>query len=242
MNDHWGQRPEHEPPSGWIWWLALMLGVAALVGFLAWQYPDAIEDRDDWGWLTYLVILLALVTISSRVGSQLRRKQFAKYATLWIGVFLVLLVGYTYRLELGDIGNRVIGEVLPYRATNLSTGEVRLRADIDGHYRVEALVDGKPVRFLIDTGASGVVLSPGDAIRLGYDPRRLRYTRTAETANGTVRSAPIRLEFISVGQIQMLDFPASVNEVDMSDSLLGMSFLARLRSFEVRDGMFIMRQ
>jgi aspartyl protease family protein len=97
------------------------------------------------------------------------------------------------------------------------------------------------VRFLIDTGASGVVLTPGDARRLGFDPRRLRYTRIAETANGTVRSAPIRLDFIAVGQIRMLDFPASVNEADMTDSLLGMSFLSRLRSFEVRDGLFIMR-
>lgn len=219
-----------------------MLGVAAFIGFLAWQFPDAIESRDDWGGLAYGVILLVLVSSSIMVGRRLRLKQSVKYAAAWAGVFLVILVGYAYRIELGDIGNRVVGEVLPYRATNVSTGEVRVKASIDGHYRVEALVDGKRVRFLIDTGASGVVLTPDDAIRLGYDPRRLRFTQIAETANGTVRSAPVRLDFISVGQIQMLNFPASVNEVDMSDSLLGMSFLARLRSFEVRDGTFIMRQ
>lgn len=219
-----------------------MLGVAAFIGFLAWQFPDAIESRDDWGGLAYGVILLVLVSSSVMVGRRLRLKQSVKYAAAWAGVFLVILVGYAYRIELGDIGNRVVGEVLPYRATNVSTGEVRVKAGIDGHYRVEALVDGKRVRFLIDTGASGVVLTPDDAIRLGYDPRRLRFTQIAETANGTVRSAPVRLDFISVGQIQMLNFPASVNEVDMSDSLLGMSFLARLRSFEVRDGTFIMRQ
>ncbi len=241
MDDPWRQRPEPEPPSSRLWWLALIVGVVAFVGFLAWQYPDAIESRNDWGGLAYSVILLILVSSSIMVGRRLKLKQTVKYAAAWVGVFLVFLVGYTYRLELGDMGNRVVGEILPYRATNLSTGEVRLRADVDGHYRVEALVDGKTVRFLIDTGASGVVLSPGDAKRLGYDPRRLRYTRIAETANGTVRSAPIRLDSISVGRIRMLDFPASVNEVDMSDSLLGMSFLARLRSFEVRDGTFIMR-
>lgn len=242
MDDPWGQRPEHERSSGWGWWLALMVGVAAFVGFLAWQYPDAIESRNDWGGLVYSVILLVLVSSSIMVGRRLKLKQTVKYAAAWVGVFLVFLIGYTYRLELSDIGSRVIGEVLPYRATNVSTGEVRLKADRDGHYRVEALVDGKTVRFLIDTGASGVVLTPVDAIRLGFNARRLRFTQTAETANGTVRSAPIRLNFISVGQIEMTDFQASVNEADMSDSLLGMSFLSRLRSYEVRDGMFIMRQ
>ncbi len=103
------------------------------------------------------------------------------------------------------------------------------------------MVDGTPVRFLVDTGATSVVLSPNDARRLGYDPAKLSFTGFADTANGTVRTAPIRLGNLVVGDIRLTDLPAEVNQAAMGSSLLGMRFLDHLRSYEVRDGMLTMR-
>ena len=103
------------------------------------------------------------------------------------------------------------------------------------------MVDGTPVRFLVDTGVTSVVLSPNDAERLGYDPAKLSFTGFVRTANGTVRTAPIRLGNLVVGDIRLTDVPAVVNQAAMGSSLLGMSFLDRLRSYEVRDGVLVIR-
>ena len=97
-------------------------------------------------------------------------------------------------------------------------------------------------RFLVDTGASGIVLSPADAMRIGFDPVELSFTGYAETANGTVRTAAVRLGSIEIGPIRIDDLPATVNQAAMRGSLLGMSFLERLRSYEVRDGALILRR
>ena len=151
-------------------WLALVLGVAALVAFLAWRFPDAIYSDHDWLRLVYLVLLLALVSSSVLAGRRLRLKGVAKAAALWAVIIVVLALGYGYRLELGAIGERVLGELLPHRGTPAGDGEVRFPAGLDGHFRIEALVNGTAVRFLVDTGASSIVLSPADARRIGYDP------------------------------------------------------------------------
>jgi aspartyl protease family protein len=166
----------------------------------------------------------------------------AKAAGLWALIIMVLALGITYRLELGAIGERVLGEFLPHRGSRLGENEVRFPVGADGHFRVEALVDGTPIRFLVDTGASGIVLSPADARRIGFDPDQLRFTGFAETANGTVRTAAVRLGSIEIGPIRFDDLPASVNQAAMRGSLLGMSFLERLRSFEIRDGALILRR
>ena len=111
---------------------------------------------------------------------------------------------------------------------------VALERDGRGHYRVEAAVNGVPVAFMIDTGASDIVLSPADAERLGLRPDRLRYTGRASTANGEVALAPVSLREIRIGQLTLRDVDAVVNRSPMPFSLLGMSFLASLEGWEAR--------
>ena len=110
-----------------------------------------------------------------------------------------------------------------------------------GHYLVEAMVNGEPVDFLVDTGASDIVLTMGDAERLGLQPATLRFTQRFATANGEVRGAPVVLREIRIGQFSQFDVPASVNEAPLRISLLGMSFLERLNGYEVRDGRLVLR-
>lgn len=243
MGGPWGTGPRRSPTAvGWLLWLALVLGVVALVAFLAWRFPDAIYSDNDWARVVYLVLLLVLVSSSVLAGRRLRLKGVAKAAALWVVIIAVLALGYSYRLELRVIGERVLGEFLPHRGTVVGDDEVRFPVRNDGHFLIEALVDGTPVRFLVDTGASDIVLSPADARRIGFDPENLAFTGFAETANGTVRTAPVRLGSVAIGPIRMSDLPASVNQAAMRGSLLGMSFLKRLRSFEMRDDVLILRR
>jgi aspartyl protease family protein len=223
-------------------WLALLLGIGALVAFLLWRFPDAIYDEQDQVHLVRLLLVLVLVASSILAGRRLRLRGVAKAAGIWVLIIAVVGFGTAYRLELGAIGERVLGEFLPHRGTVLGEDEIRFPAGADGHFRIEALVDGTPIRFLVDTGASRIVLSPADAERIGFDPASLHFTGFAETANGTVRTASVRLGAIEIGPIRIDDMPASVNQAEMRGSLLGMSFLERLRSFEVRDGTLILRR
>jgi aspartyl protease family protein len=105
-----------------------------------------------------------------------------------------------------------------------------------GHFSLTARVDGVPVDFLIDTGASAVVLSPDDARRIGLLPGRLRFTRRVATANGIVRAAPVTLRELRIGQLALWGLEAFVIEAPMPVSLLGTSFLARLASWSVEGG------
>jgi clan AA aspartic protease (TIGR02281 family) len=119
--------------------------------------------------------------------------------------------------------------------------EYVIDAGAGGHFLVEAVVNGAPVTFLVDTGASDVVLTMADAKRLGFRPENLRFTQRFASANGEVRGAPVVLREIRIGQFSVFDMPASVNEAPLRISLLGMSFLKRLQGYGVEDGRLILR-
>jgi clan AA aspartic protease (TIGR02281 family) len=110
-----------------------------------------------------------------------------------------------------------------------------------GHYVIEAAVNGAPVTFLVDTGASDIVLTMADAERLGFHPATLRFTQRFATANGEVRGAPVVLREIRVGQFSLFNAPASVNEAPLRVSLLGMSFLQQLNGYGVENGKLVLR-
>jgi clan AA aspartic protease (TIGR02281 family) len=109
------------------------------------------------------------------------------------------------------------------------------RAGPLGHVVVTAAVNGAPIRFLVDTGASTVALSTADARAAGINPDALVYNKTTTTANGAVRVAPVLLREIRIEQLSVENVPAVV-ATNLSGSLLGMSFLSRLKGFEMRDG------
>lgn len=119
--------------------------------------------------------------------------------------------------------------------------EYVVAAGPNGHYLIEALVNGTPVTFLIDTGASDVVLTLDDARRIGLEPRTLAFTQRFATANGEVRGAPVVLREIRIGQFRLFDVTASVNEAPLGVSLLGMSFLEQLSGYQVERGRLILR-
>jgi len=115
--------------------------------------------------------------------------------------------------------------------------------DARGHFQVDALVDGQRLNFMVDTGASVIALTASDAARLGIHPAADEFVAEVRTANGTVRAAPTELDAVEVGDLVVRDVPALVlPDEALSDNLLGLSFLSRLRRFEFSDGKLVLEQ
>jgi aspartyl protease family protein len=120
--------------------------------------------------------------------------------------------------------------------------EGRIAKSADGHYWAAAEVDGAPVRFLVDTGSSAVTLTAADAARLGIDVARLRYDRPVLTAAGGEQGASIMLDHIDVAGARVEHVAAVVMRGGLPASLLGMSYLGRLSSFQATpEALFLSR-
>ena len=120
---------------------------------------------------------------------------------------------------------------------------VEVRSDSRGHYQLEGTVDGRRLDFMVDTGASVVALRERDAARLGIHPVPRDYTASVSTANGTIKAAPVSLSSLEVGGIRIYDVRAMVlPDEALSGNLLGMSFLSRVRRFEMANGRLVMEQ
>ncbi len=113
---------------------------------------------------------------------------------------------------------------------------VRVAKAADGHFWTRATADGRGVDVLVDTGASAVALTPADARGMGVRPEALAYDRTVVTAAGRARAAPVTIARLSVGPVEVRDVPALVVEHGLERSLLGMSFLGRLKGFSADAG------
>ncbi len=118
--------------------------------------------------------------------------------------------------------------------------EMTVKANANGHFIVRGEVNGEPVNFVIDTGATDIILSADDAERIGFRAHQLDYSKAYRSANGIVRGAPVQLRHLRIGQIEMYELPASVNEVNIGISLLGMTFLKRLDGYEVSGDRLVM--
>ena len=115
--------------------------------------------------------------------------------------------------------------------------------DKRGHFRVAGAVDGRQMDFLVDTGASTVVLPEKEAARLGVRPSERDYSAKVRTANGTVRAAPLKLKKIEIGWLRLTDVDALVlPDAALSENLLGLSFLSRLRRFEFAQNRLVLEQ
>ena len=216
-------------------------GLAGLTILLLTRFPGAIEGGWDWADLTYLLVLALVIGSGTLLWRDIGLKFAVNSVVVWIGIFALLVLGYSFRHDLERLWGRVGGELRPSAGQQAGPRALAYRLSDGGHYYIEAIVNGARIRFLVDTGATDIVLSRADARRAGFDPGRLRYSKVYSTANGTVRGAPVTLRRLDVGPLRFSDIRASVNEGQMRGSLLGMSFLRQFRSYEVKDGVLTLR-
>jgi len=154
------------------------------------------------------------------------------------GLLLVSLIGREEAALLPSAADAARGQQASRPAVSVS--ELVLQAGPHGHFIVAAAVNGKTITFLVDTGASAIYLTPEDAKRLGWPPQRLTFSERYSSAAGEVRAAPVTLRSLRIGQLELFDLPASVGEQPSDISLLGMSFLKRLDSYQVRGDRLIL--
>ncbi|MGB0747996.1 MAG: retropepsin-like aspartic protease family protein [Magnetospiraceae bacterium] len=226
--------PGGSPPSGGggrryaIFLVLLAIGVALLI----WRFPAVVDDTDAIMRLVAAFAWIALIgTFFLHRGFRL--KKAARDAAIWLGIGLTLFLGYTFREDFGYVAGRLGAELVPGSGSQEAGGAMRFVKGPDGHFHVEAFVNNTPIRFLVDTGASVVVLSQADAARLGYDPQDLRFSHVAETANGRITMAPLRLSEVRIGDIRVGNVRAAVNGAPMNVSLLGMSFFNEIGGFSM---------
>ncbi len=162
---------------------------------------------------------------------------------LFIAVFVLTGIAVAVRDLSGGAGRGATGKP-PGVVTGVErdgAGELEIAQGQYGQFVLEAKVNGEPVQFLVDTGASLVVLDVETAERLGVDVDSLEYTGMARTANGTAPIARIILDEIVIDDLTVEAVEAAIVAKPMATSLLGMSFLARLDGYEVRDGRLVLR-
>jgi aspartyl protease family protein len=186
---------------------------------------------------TLLAMLIYL--LSAARASDIAR--VASSVAVWAALLVTLTGVYAYRYEAADFFGRMAAELLPSEPQVGQGGEVIVNRRLSGEFSVAARVDGARVTFLFDTGASMVVLTAGDARKAGIETRGLAFDVPVSTANGSALAAEIRLDEIAVGPIVMRNVPALVGRPGaLEESLLGMSFLERLKSYTVERGRLIL--
>jgi aspartyl protease family protein len=212
---------------------AILLGVGALY----WRFPYALDDSNSVQRLIYLVLLLMIIMLGGgRIRQEIRKKAFRDGA-IWLGIILLLVFAYSFR---DMFSRRITGELLQQQVQENSDGSIEVRASEGGHYFMEARVNDTYVRFLVDTGASDIVLSPKDAERAGIDMNALTFDKSYSTANGFGSGANVVLNKMKVGSYTFSQVAASVNKEQMSESLLGMSFLKQFKTFRIEDNRLVL--
>ncbi len=191
-----------------------------------------------------LVIKLALVILAGGLVLTLFRERFSQALeamAFWAMVGFLLVVGYTYRFELSDTAHIVMAELVPDRVTGHGAHAEVVRGS-GGEFAIAARINGAGVPMVLDTGASSVVLTRNAAKVAGLPIEMLNYSVNVDTANGRTRAAPVTLDKLAVGSVVERGVPALVVKSDLlKNNLLGMSFLNRLESWEVRGDRLRMR-
>lgn len=190
---------------------------------------------DQTAELVYLSVIGLVLAFWLFARTRLRLGQTMQYLAVWGLIFLgaIAVVG---------LWDDIRGTVVPRQAMFDTDGRIELPRARDGHYYATLDVNGVPTRFVVDTGASVVVLTQEDAQRAGIEPKDLVFLSEAMTANGVVRTAPVRLDSLAIGPFEDRNLRAFVNGGDMNESLLGMSYLQRFDRLEISGGRLVLER
>jgi len=226
-----------------FFWLLLFGMLIALLALVARHQAGTIGDLTSRDF-TSLVIKIALLVFVGGTVLTLFRERFTHalaMAFFWVVIALILVLGYTYRFELRDVSERVLAELVPgYAAMRGRTVEVARGRT--GNFAIKTKVNGARVSMVLDTGASSVVLTHEAAKAAGLPLELVTYTVSVDTANGRTRAAPVTLDRVAVGGLVERSVSALIAQPgQLKMSLLGMSFLNRLESWEVRGDKLMMR-
>ncbi|PDQ17163.1 TIGR02281 family clan AA aspartic protease [Mesorhizobium sanjuanii] len=228
----------------WILMIVIGVGVALLIFNDSAGSTFGVENN-DFGRLIWLGALVALIGAGLlRSGRPLGT--MARSLGAWGVIVLALIAGYQYRYELQDFASRVTAGLVPGSPLALGVEDGHATVTLDkadnGHFEARIMVNGAPVRAVVDTGATSTVLTAQDAQAAGFNPATLNFTIPVSTANGMARAAGVRTDELAIGGIVRKNMPVMIAAPGMlSQSLLGMNFIGSLSGFDVRGDRMILR-
>ncbi len=155
-----------------------------------------------------------------------------QHIAAWALIFVGLIAGY-------GLWNDIRGQIAPMQAV-MEDGRVELPVGRDGHYHATLVINGTAIDFIVDTGASDIVLTREDAARAGIDVAGLTFFGQAQTANGSVETAPVTLGSVAFGPVTDTGVRAVVNGGEMAGSLLGMAYLHGFSRIEIEAGKLVL--
>jgi aspartyl protease family protein len=235
----WAQPPKPRRKAsrlGFTLWLCTLAVLGLSLWGLSELFPNGNPNWLDTATLVRMVAILAVISSGLLFIREVNLKQTVRNILMWVGIMGVLALGFAYQEPLRDAAFRLRSGLIPGYPVQTGMRQMAISESEGGHYLVYGTVNGVRVRFLIDTGASDIVLSPSDAKRAGLDFSLLDFDHRYETANGVGRGALTRIRDLAVGGAHFSDVAVSVNQADMNASLLGMAFLRRFKSFSFRQG------
>ena len=183
-------------------------------------------DSADLPRLLYLVLLGAAVVGWFIAENRGNLGGTARMALVWGMIFVGIVAVY-------GLWDDIRSDVLPRQSVATEDRVIEVPRSNDRHFNLTMRLNGEPIDFVVDTGATGIVLSLQDARRAGLNPDDLAFSGTARTANGTVSTAYTRIDEIAIGPVTFQNVRVAVNGGEMRGSLLGMSFLDRFERMEI---------
>lgn len=190
---------------------------------------------DQIGNLIYLVLLGGVLVswffVQGRASLGKTMQQMAAWGLIFVGVIAVF-----------GLWSDIRSTVLPQQMVMGDEGRIELPRAPDGHYYVTLQINGTPTRFVVDTGATSVVLTRSAAERAGIDVASLHFLSEAMTANGRVQTAPVTLDTVALGPFADQRVAAYVNAGEMQNSLLGMTYLDRYDSLQISGGKMVLQR
>ena len=192
-------------------------------------------EENDFARLIYLSVLVVAILGSVLISRRGAYGKMFRQAGIWLLIFMGLVAIVASWQDI-----RQSGQTTSFQQSQ--DGAIIIPKEIDGHFHLTLTINDRPIDFLVDTGASDIVLTRKDAARVGFDPNRLDYWGMANTANGTVRLATIRLETVRLGEFIDKNIRASVNKAPMEKSLLGMRYLSKFSAIEISNDQMILKR
>lgn len=196
-------------------------------------------NESDTASLVYSLMLLVLVG-SALVSRTLPIGQTVKMALGWVGIFALIFLLVSFRPEMKLIWQRITGELGLASAPAVSGEPMTLRKGEDGHFWVTAEVNGRPMRFMVDSGATFTAISTEAARAAGIAPSGLGLKTVIETANGMVEADRATIADLRVGSLAMRDHDVLISDGLGDTNLLGMNFLSELESWRVEGSSMIL--
>ncbi|MEL6510933.1 MAG: TIGR02281 family clan AA aspartic protease [Pseudomonadota bacterium] len=190
-------------------------------------------SSDQIAQLIYLGLLVTVIAGYFFMQNRLKLGKTLQMAGIWVLIFIGAIAGV-------GLWQDIRSTVLPQQAAFVDSGEVVVPRARDGHYYLNININGEPIDFVVDTGATDIVLTRADATRIGLRPEDLNFLGQAMTANGIVQTAMVRLDEMELGPFTDRAVRASVNGGEMSQSLLGMSYLQRFASIQIADNQLVL--